>query len=103
MRETRSLAREDPLGEGNGYPFQYSCLGNSMDREAWQVHGLDLPRQLDMTEQLTHTHTHTHTACLTANPLLINPYLFLVPKLISIYMKTNSIKMDSVNFFPVRH
>ena len=24
------------LGEGNGYPFQYSCLENSMDRGAWQ-------------------------------------------------------------------
>ena len=24
-------------GEGNGYPLQYSCLENSMDREAWQV------------------------------------------------------------------
>ena len=23
------------LGEGNGYPLQYSCLENSMDREAW--------------------------------------------------------------------
>ena len=29
-------------GEKNGNPFQYSYLGNSMDREAWQatVHGL---------------------------------------------------------------
>ena len=29
-------------GEGNGNPFQYSCLENSMDREAWQttVHGV---------------------------------------------------------------
>ena len=28
--------------EGNGYPLQYSCLENSMDREAWQatVHGV---------------------------------------------------------------
>ena len=28
--------------EGNGNPFQYSCLGNSMDREAWRatVHGV---------------------------------------------------------------
>ena len=27
--------------EGNGNPFQYSCLENSMDRGAWQatVHG----------------------------------------------------------------
>ena len=29
------------IGEGNGNPFQYSCLENSMDRGAWQaeVHG----------------------------------------------------------------
>ena len=28
-------------GEGNGYPFQHSCLENSMDRGAWwaTVHG----------------------------------------------------------------
>ena len=28
-------------GEGNGKPPQYSCLGNPMDRGAWQatVHG----------------------------------------------------------------
>ena len=24
-------------GEGNGYPLQYSCLENFMDREAWQA------------------------------------------------------------------
>ena len=24
-------------GEGNGNPLQYSCLGNTMDREAWQA------------------------------------------------------------------
>ena len=23
------------LGEGNGYPLQYSCLENPMDRGAW--------------------------------------------------------------------
>ena len=23
------------LGEGNGYPLQYSCLENSMDKGAW--------------------------------------------------------------------
>ena len=26
-----------PPGEANGYPLQYSCLGNSMDRGAWQA------------------------------------------------------------------
>ena len=29
-------------GGGNGNPLQYACLGNPMDREAWQatVHGV---------------------------------------------------------------
>ena len=25
-----------PLGEANGSPLQYSCLGKSMDKGAWQ-------------------------------------------------------------------
>ena len=41
MQETqvRSLSQEDSPGEGNGYPLQYSCLDNSMDRGAWQFRG----------------------------------------------------------------
>ena len=33
---------ERSSGEGNGYPLQYSCLENSMDRGAWwaTVHGV---------------------------------------------------------------
>ena len=27
-------------GEGHGNPFQYSFLENSMDRGAWQAHGV---------------------------------------------------------------
>ena len=36
-------------GERNGNPFQYSCLGNPMNRGAWQatVHGVT---ESDMTE-----------------------------------------------------
>ena len=26
-----------PLGEGKGYPLQYSCLKNPMDRADWQA------------------------------------------------------------------
>ena len=44
MQDTRvqSLSQEDSPGEGNGYPLQYSCLGNPMDRGAWRaaVHGV---------------------------------------------------------------
>ena len=31
----QSLGQEDPLGEGNGNPLQYSCLENAMDGGAW--------------------------------------------------------------------
>ena len=37
---------ERSAGEGNGYPLQYSCLENSMDRGAWwaAVHGVGKSR-----------------------------------------------------------
>jgi len=31
-------------GEGNGYPLQYSCLENSMDRGAWQATAHAVPK-----------------------------------------------------------
>ena len=46
-------------GERNGYPFQYSCLENPMDR-AW---GGDSPRgqkESDVTEQLMLSLFHFH-------------------------------------------
>ena len=44
-------------GEGNGNPLQYSCLENSMEREAWQatVHSVTESNRI---EQLTHVHMH---------------------------------------------
>ena len=36
-------------GEGNGNPFQYSCLGNPMDRGAWWATVLDILKESDMT------------------------------------------------------
>ena len=48
---------ERPTGGGNGIPFQYSCLKNSMDRETWQatVKGCKIQTQLSI---------HTHEICL---------------------------------------
>ena len=36
-------------GEGNGNSFQYACLGNPMDREAWQA-TVHRAAESDMTE-----------------------------------------------------
>ena len=35
--------------EGNGNPFQYSCLGNPMDRGACQATVHEVTKELDMT------------------------------------------------------
>ena len=45
-------------GKGNGSPFPYSCLGNPMDREAWQstVHGVI--EESDTTYQLNNNNNH---------------------------------------------
>ena len=31
-------------GVGNGYPLQYSCLGNPMDRGTWQAKSMESQR-----------------------------------------------------------
>ena len=33
----KQLSLHACIGEGNGSPLQYSCLGNPMDRGAWQA------------------------------------------------------------------
>ena len=46
MQEIKSYRFDPWVGktpkEGSGNPFQYSCLGNPMDREAWKaaIHGV---------------------------------------------------------------
>ena len=43
-------------GEGNGYPLQYSCLGNPKDRGAWRLQSMGSQRV-----------RHNYTLC-TSNP-----------------------------------
>ena len=43
-------------GEGNGNPLQQSCLGNPMDRGAWQPQSMESPR-------VRHDRAHTHHCC----------------------------------------
>ena len=56
-------------GAGNGISLQYSCLGNPMDRGAWQAVGYGVPES-DMSER-THTHVlSTSPSCLLLPHLL---------------------------------
>ena len=54
LRSNPSLGRSP--GEGNGNPFQYSCLKNFMDRGAWwaTVHGVTKSRTQLSDFTLTH-------------------------------------------------
>ena len=60
----QSLGWEDPPPpeQGNGNSLQYSCLGNAMDRGAWQalVHGVAKSWTPLSTHMPTHTHTHLY-------------------------------------------
>ena len=49
-------------GGGHGNPLQYSCLGNPMERGAWQatVHGV----AKSQTGLNTHTHRANNSSCL---------------------------------------
>ena len=38
-------------GEGNSNPLQYSCLGNPMDRGAWQAMVYGVAKELDPIDQ----------------------------------------------------
>ena len=57
MQETQERkARALSLGEGNGNPLQYSCLGNPIDRGAWRVQSMESQR-VDTTEHACIFHT----------------------------------------------
>ena len=45
-------------GERHGNPLQYSCLGDSMERGAWQTAVHEIPRELDKTYYFTLDNIH---------------------------------------------
>ena len=56
------------LGEGNGNPCQYACLGNPMDRGAWWATVQGFAKELDTTQELNNNYkgsTSTKTWALT--------------------------------------
>ena len=64
-KRCRSEIQVWSLGGGNGNPFQYSCLENSIDRRAWWATVYGVAKSWTWlsthTHMRAHTHTHTHT------------------------------------------
>ena len=61
------LDQENPLEKGNGNLLQYSCLGNPIDRGAWQARsmesqrvGCDLANKQSQKQKLPSLSKHTH-------------------------------------------
>ena len=47
-------------GGGNDNPLQYSCLGNPIDRGAWQAIVQRVAKSQTRLKQFTHTHSITY-------------------------------------------
>ena len=52
MQETwvQSLGQEDSPGKGNCNSLQHPCLGNPIEREAWQATDHGAAKELNTTE-----------------------------------------------------
>ena len=84
-------------GEGNGYPFQYSCLKNPMDRGAWWaiVHGV-------AKSQTRLKGLSTHVCCCSkasSSLLLTTSLLYYLPS--KLFFTVNIYEV-SAGFCPVR-
>ena len=73
MRLIPGLGRSP--GEGNSNPFQYSCLGNLMNREAWKATVPEVAEESDTTEAKEH-------ACNLLIPLFNNIYFSIYNQVI---------------------
>ena len=74
-------------GEGNGYPFQYSCLENSMDRGVWWATVLGLQRVRHDWGDLAHMHAFNSCQLLNFCYSLPISRAFLVAQLWSVCLQ----------------
>ena len=61
-------------GEGNGNPLQDSCLGNPVDRGAWQATVCGVAKESDTTEQLNNTKDWLRISCHLKKKLCMLPF-----------------------------
>ena len=56
--QLQSLGQEEPLGEENGNPLQYSCLKNPMNRGPWRA---PVQRVAKVMTELLSTHAESRS------------------------------------------
>ena len=73
-------------GEGNGYPFQYSCLESSMDRGAWWATVHEVLMSIGLEARLLTLNSYPDINCISwisnfvvAVQLLSHVQLFVIP------------------------
>ena len=90
----QSLGWEDPLEKGMAtYSSQYSCLGNPMDRGAWQATVQGVPRvKYNLVTKPSH--------CLTAFPLSLHSFTFLISNGLHLIFETQGSKFRWLTLFP---
>ena len=68
--------------EGNGNPFQYSCLGNPVDRGAWWATDHGVAKESDTTSSLNNNHLERPSTSLVLEGLysVSSVYLLLRPQ-----------------------
>ena len=98
------------LGEGTDNPVQYYCVGNSMDRGAWQAtaHVVTKSKTWLSVHAYTHTNTNTHTHTHTHTPLWHQMDAFQASSFWAITMRTkeqivNSWRTHYRLYLPLQH
>ena len=101
LQETwvRSLGWEDPPGEGNGNPLQYSCLENTMDRGAWwaAAHGVTRVRHDLATKSSQQLDLYT-------NPIMRVPPSWpnYFPKALPLITITLNVRLSTDEFWDIK-
>ena len=80
-------------GEGNGNPFQYSCLGNLLNRGSWQAIVLGVEKRV--RHDLTTKEQKHIVICIYENHkcVCIYIYTFLYPNFDRIYVIQNVVRI----------
>ena len=95
----RSLGWEDPPGEGNGSPLQYSCLENPLTEDPGSLESVR-PQRVGTRLKWLSTHTaYMYVLCTHSCMCLVNRIIQEIIKLVLVIVKEyGKTRVDFLNF-----